>query len=203
MYNQITHKCSAVAPAFPFSKSVCKSQNRKCVCKSQNTIKNVSHKIVNVSVSHKIVVYRVLVRRADRLVLTMVCNGPLWCLVDYMLRNDHGTWSKTTKTGFRVFCDLHTFLAWLTDTFKIYLNWPYFYLCQFEHIFGFALSVYLCAQIFPFGEKNYTTCIFAVILIFLLPADHVVKKMSVSHANENEIYILNFILLKITDYRFL
>ena len=111
MYNQIIHKCLAVAPAFPFSKSVCKSQNRKCVCKSQNTIKNVSHKIVNVSVSHKIVVYRVLVRGADRLVLTIVCNGLYWYPVYYMLRNGQGTWSKTTKTGLRVFYDLQTFLA--------------------------------------------------------------------------------------------
>ena len=47
VYNQITHKCLVVAPAFPFSKSVCKPQNRKCICKSQNTI-------WNVSVSHKI-----------------------------------------------------------------------------------------------------------------------------------------------------
>ena len=115
---------------------------------------SVSHKIVNVSVSHKIVIYRVLVRGADRWVLTMVCNGPYWCPVDYMLRNGHGTWSKTTKTGLRVFCDLQTFLAWLTDTCKIYLNCPYFYLSQFEHIFGFALSVYFYAQIFPFGEKK-------------------------------------------------
>ena len=38
VYNQITHKYLAVAPAIPFSKSVCKSQNRRCVCKSQNTI---------------------------------------------------------------------------------------------------------------------------------------------------------------------
>ena len=40
-------------------------------------------------------------------------------------------------------------------------------------------------------------CIFAVILIFRLPSDYVVEKMSVSHANENEIYNLYFILLKI------
>ena len=56
---------------------------------------------------------------------------------------------------------------------------------------------------FHLERNNHTICIFAVILIFLLPSDHVVEKMSVSHANENEIYILYFILLKITDYRFL
>ena len=60
---------------------------------------SVSHNIVNMSVSHKVVIYRVLVRGADGLVLTMVCNGPYWCLVDYMLRNCHGTLSKTSKTG--------------------------------------------------------------------------------------------------------
>ena len=76
----------AVAPAFPFSKSVCKSQNRKCVCKSQNTIQNVSvsHKIEKVSVSHKIVIYRVFLRGADRGVLSMVCDCPNWGPVDYM-----------------------------------------------------------------------------------------------------------------------
>ena len=61
---------------------------------------------------------------------------------------------KQLKTGLRVICDLQTFLAWLTDTCKIYLNCPYFYLSQFEHIFGFALSMYFYAQIFPLGEKK-------------------------------------------------
>ena len=167
---------------------------------------SVSHKIVNVSVSHKIVIYRVLVRGADRLVLTMVCNGPYWCLVDYMLRDGHGTWSKTTKIV--VFCVLS--ILWLTDISCVtyrhllkYLNFPYFYLCHFEHIFDFALSVYfLCTNLSIWREKH-NICIFAVILIFLLPSDHVVEKMSVSHANENEINILYFLLLKITDYRFL
>ena len=56
-----------------------------CVCKSQNYIQNmsVSHKIDNMSVSHKIVIYRVFLRGADRGVLTMVCDGPNWCPVDY------------------------------------------------------------------------------------------------------------------------
>ena len=114
---------------------------------------SLSHKILNVSVSHKMVIYRVLVRGADRLVLIMVCNGLHWCPVDYMLRNGHGTWSKTTKTGLRVFCDLQTFLARLTDTCDNYLNCPYFYLNHFEHIIGFALSLYFYEQIFLFGEK--------------------------------------------------
>ena len=81
-------------------KCVCQTQNSKCACKSQN-----SKYVCKSQNSH------ILVRGADRLVLTMVCNGPYWCPVDYMLRNCHGTWSKTTKTGLRVFCDLQTFLA--------------------------------------------------------------------------------------------
>ena len=46
-------------------------------------------------------------------------------------------------------------------------------------------------------------CIFAVILIWLLPSYHVVDKMSVGHANENEIYIMYFILFENTDYKLL
>ena len=53
------------------------------------------------------------------------------------------------------------------------------------------------AHFFPFeAKKNHMICIFAVILIFLLPLDHAVDKMSVGHANENEIYIPNFILFE-------
>ena len=40
------------------------------------------------------------------------------------------------------------------------------------------------------------TCIFAVILICLLPLDHVVDKMPVGHANEKVIYILYFIFFE-------
>ena len=136
-------------------------------------------------------------------VLTMVCNGPYWCLVNYMLRNCHRTWSKTTKTGLRVFCDLHTFLVWLTDTCKIYLNCPYFYLSQFEFFFVLTYERIFMHKSFHLERKNHMICIFAVILIFLLPSYRVVEKMSVSHANENEIYILCFISLKMTGYRFL
>ena len=124
---------------------------------------SVSHKIVNVSVGHNIVLYIVLVMGADRLVLTIVCNGPYWWPVDYRLRNGHGTRSKTTELGLRVFCDLHTFLVWLTDTCKINLNCPYFYLSQLKNIFGFALSVGFYAQKFPFEEKNHLICILQLI----------------------------------------
>ena len=106
----ITHMYLAVAPDFQFSKCVCKSQNRKCVRNSENTIQNesVSHKIENVSVSHKIVMYRVFLRGADRGVLTMVCNGHNWYLVDYMLINCHGPLSKTEENS-------HRGIFWLTD----------------------------------------------------------------------------------------
>ena len=76
----------------------------------------------------------------------MVCNGPYWCPVDDMLRKGHGTWSKRTKTGLGQV----TYRHYLRD----YLNCPYFYLSQFEHIFGFALSAYFNAQIIPFGEQK-------------------------------------------------
>ena len=68
MQKSIINKLLAVAPALPFSKSVCKSQNRKCVCKSQNVCLNVcvSHKIENVCVSHKIVIHKALPREADK-----------------------------------------------------------------------------------------------------------------------------------------
>ena len=115
---------------------------------------SVSQKIVNVSVSHKIVIYRVLVRGADRLVLTMVCNGPYWCLVDYMLRNGHGTWSKRTKNRFQS-------IWWLTDiscvTYRHLLNLfklPIFLpKSVWTHIrFGF-ISVFLCTNLSIWREK--------------------------------------------------
>ena len=55
------------APALPYYKSVCKSQNRKCVCKSQNVRPNVcvSHKIENLYLSHKILIHQVLPRESD------------------------------------------------------------------------------------------------------------------------------------------
>ena len=55
-------------PAVPYSKSVCKSQNRKCVCRSQNVFPYVcvSHKIENAGVSHKMLIHQVLPRVSDR-----------------------------------------------------------------------------------------------------------------------------------------
>ena len=83
VHNLITHPYLAVATKYQYSKYV---WNRKTVCKSKNTIQNVyvSNKIENVSVSHEIVIYKVFQRGADRGVLTMVCDGPNWCPVDYM-----------------------------------------------------------------------------------------------------------------------
>ena len=43
-------------------------------------------------------------------------------------------------------------------------------------------------------------CILAVILIFLLPSDHAVDKMSVSHANEIWKHIMNLILFQVTGF---
>ena len=54
-------------------------------------------------------------------------------------------------------------------------------------------------NLFSFQEKKSNDMYFCSYSDFLLPSDHVVEKMSASHANENEIYILYFILLKITD----
>ena len=93
------------------------------------------------------------------------------------------------------------FLRDLQTLAKKMLNCPYFYLSQFEHIFRFVLSVYFYAQIYQFREKNNMICIFAVNMTFLLSSECVVEKMSVSHANENEIYIIYFLSLKITGYR--
>ena len=67
---------------------------------------------------------------------------------------------------------------------------------QFEQIFCFALSVCFYAPTCPSGEKNCMVCMFAVTLIFLLPSDHVVGKVSVSHGNELWKYIMNLIVLE-------
>ena len=68
VHKSIISKFLAVAPALPFSKSVCKSQNGKCVCRSQNFCLNfcVNPKIENVCVSHKIVIHEILPRETDR-----------------------------------------------------------------------------------------------------------------------------------------
>ena len=55
---------------------------------------------------------------------------------------------------------------------------------------------YFYALVLHLEQKNHMICIFAVILICLLPSDQAVDKMSVGHANENEINILYFILFE-------
>ena len=66
-------------------------------------------------------------------------------------------------------------------------------LSQFEHVFGFALSVYFYAQILPFAGKKSHDMYFCSYSEFSVAPDLVVEKMSVSHANEIEIYNLYFI----------
>ena len=86
----------------------------------------------------------------------------------------------------------------MTDRHLVNLfKWHIFPLIQVEHKFCFALSV--CFYMQNYGhleQKNQMICIFAVILICLLPSDHVIDKMSVGHTNENEMYILYFILFE-------
>ena len=74
---------------------------------------------------------------------------------------------------------------------------------QFEQIFCFAFSLcFFNAQIGSFGEKKMHGIFFAVIFIFMLPLDHAVDIMSVSHMNEIWKYILNLNLFQISDLGF-
>ena len=100
---------------------------------------SVIHKIVNVSVSHKIVIYRVILSGLDKIGWTMVCNGPNLCLADNMLRKKYQTQLKRGIIKILSILWLTHISSGLTDTCKIYLNCPYFYLSQFENVFGFAL----------------------------------------------------------------
>ena len=49
-------------------------------------------------------------------------------------------------------------------------------------------------------RKNFLLSIVAFILIFLVPSDHVVDKMCVSHGNEIRKYVMNLILLILDSY---
>ena len=86
----------------------------------------------------------------------------------------------------------------MTDRHLVNLfKWPIFPLCQVEHIY--SPLPYQCSFMHNschLEQKNHMICIFAVILICMLPSDHAVNKMPVGHANENEIYILHFILFE-------
>ena len=74
--------------------------------------------IENVCVSHKIFKHRVLLRVADRDWQSVVCDGPNWCLADYLLGNYYQNLKNNyqiskkdyfvTYTHILVFCDLHT-----------------------------------------------------------------------------------------------
>ena len=74
--NLIIYKYWSFASALKLSKSVCKSQNRKCLCyKIENVC--VSHKIGNICVSHKIVIHT----GTDQGGLTHICNIFLMALI--------------------------------------------------------------------------------------------------------------------------
>ena len=68
VHKSINNKLLATALALPYSKSVCKSQSRKCVCMWLKVCPYlwVTHKIENVYVSHKIQKHQVLPRGSDR-----------------------------------------------------------------------------------------------------------------------------------------
>ena len=66
-----------------------------------------------------------------------------------------------------------------------YLNGLNFHLLRLNINCALPYPCYFYALVLPFGAKNHMICIFAVILIRLLPLDHAVDKMSVGHANEN------------------
>ena len=109
---------------------------------------SVSHKIVNVSVSHIIVICRVILRELDGGGQTMVGSGS-------------NITTKHCQTHLRRGITKILSILWLTDIsgvtyrhLQIYLNYPFLYLSQFEHVFGFALSVYFFTQLFPFGEEK-------------------------------------------------
>ena len=125
---------------------------------------SVSLKIVNVSVSHKIVIYRVILRGLDRGGRTIVCDGPYWCLADYMLRNIYKTLSNTAKKRHnenkKYFVTYRHFLSDLQTLSIFFLNCPYFYLIQFKHIFVFALSVNFMHKSCHLERKNRMICFF-------------------------------------------
>ena len=63
-----------------------------------------------------------------------------------------------------------------------------------------VISVCFLHKSLHLERKKCMRCIFAVILMFLLPSDHAENKISVNHANEIWKYIMTFILFKITDF---
>ena len=79
--------------------------------------------------------------------------------------------------------DLHTLEKFIS---RIRISvWTYILFC--------AISVFFMHQSVHLERENCMVCIFAGVLICLLPSDHVVNKMSVSHANETWKYIMNLI----------
>ena len=120
---------------------MCKSQNRKCVCKSHKVCPNVcvSHKIENVWVSHKILVHQVLSIGSGRgrwQWSAMVIIGA-WRITCKEMTSIPGL--KQLKQNSKVFCDLHTFLAYTRVHF---FQLPINLISHFENIFCFAISVH-------------------------------------------------------------
>ena len=101
---------------------------------------------------------------------------------------------KLRKTCITVFCDLQTFLAGLMHL-KILVQEPVFPQPVWTYILLCRISVFLCTNLSIWREK-FLVCIYAVILIFLLPSDHSVNKMSVSHANKLLTFIMYLILFE-------
>ena len=96
VYNLITDKYLAVAPDFPFSKRVCKSQNGKCVCKSHDIIQNVS-------VSHKF--GKCVCRSQNSHIQRSFVNGLQWFQLvtgGLHVKNHHGTCSSTKNRYKRI-----------------------------------------------------------------------------------------------------
>ena len=127
------------------TKCVCKSQNRKCVCKSE------------------IVIYRVFLRGADRGALTMVLISPRWINSKEMIME---LGQKQKKTGIRVFWDLQTFLAWLTDACEILFKDPYFH---FVILNRYSALCYQCVFLWInwfIGEKKIHRMFFSSYFYF-------------------------------------
>ena len=61
--------------------------------------------------------------------------------------------------------------------------------------------MFLCTNWFIWREI-IASYVFEVILIFMLPLDHAVDKMSVNHANEILKNIMNSVLFQISDFGF-
>ena len=138
----IVTKFFVTARALPYSKNVCKSQNRKCVCKSHQVCPCVCKSQKNVCVSHKIHKNQVLPRGSGR-------GGWQWSAMVLIGASRITCKEMTSKTGLKqpkqkskVCCDLHTFLAWHMSA--IFFQLPICFIGNFGNTFCFAMSAYFC-----------------------------------------------------------